>query len=128
MKAKALTTLKLNLFDKQFLVSRIACLAFISLLFVYMVGTTGIAASAVCISLILLFVVQFIFQFQVLNIVLGGIMFLLGVYFSMAVWSEFIEFEVVTQAARQLLIVGWGGCAFVISLAVFMVRSALLQD
>lgn len=128
MNAKALVAPKINLFEKPFLASRIACIVFISMLLMYVVGTTGIGAFAVCLSLILLFGIQFIFQFQPLNVILGGIMFLLGVYFSMAVWSEFIEFEVVTESARQLLIIGWGGCLLVIGLAILMIRSALLHE
>ena len=128
MNAKALTLSRINIFDKQFLVSRIACLAFIGMLLMYAAGTSGIGAIVVCTSLILLFVGQFIFQFQLLNGLLGGIMFLLGVYFSLAVWSEFREFEGITQAARQLIIFGWGGCLLVIGFAFLMIRSAVLQD
>ena len=128
MNAKAVTSLRIDLFDRQFLVSRITCFLFIGLLLMYLIGSGGLGATVVCMSLISLFLIQFIFQFQLLNGLLGGIMFLLGVYFSLAVWSEFTDFEVVTQAARQLLIVGWGGCLFVIGLAVLLFRSALLQD
>lgn len=128
MNAKALTLSRINIFDKQFLVSRIACLAFIGMLLMYAAGTPGIGAVAVCASLIFLFVGQFIFQFQLLNGLLGGIMFLLGVYFSLAVWSEFLEYERITEAARQLIIVGWGGCLLVIGFAFIMIRSALLHD
>ncbi len=128
MNAKVLTPSQFNLFDKQFFVSRITCFLFIGLLLMYLIETSGIGATVVCLSLISLFLVQFIFQFQLLNGLLGGIMFLLGVYFSLAVWSEFTDFEVVTRAARQLLIMGWGGCLLVIGLAVLLIRSALLQE
>jgi hypothetical protein len=128
MNTKALIPSQFNLFDKQFLVSRITCFLFIGLLLTYLIGSGGVGATVVCLSLISLFLVQFIYQFQLLNGLLGGIMFLLGVYFSLAVWSEFTDFEVVTQAARQLLLVGWGRCLLVISLAVLLIRSVLLQD
>ena len=128
MNAKALAPSHFNLFEKQFLVSRITCFLFIGLLLMYLIETSGIGAVVVCLSLISLFAIQFIFQFQLLNGLLGGIMFLLGVYFSLAVWSEFTDFEVVTQAARKLLIVGWGGCSLVIGLAVLLIRSAVLQE
>ena len=128
MNAKEVFPSQFNLFEKQFLVSRITCFLFIGLLLMYLIGTNGIGATVVCLSLISLFLIQFIFQFQLLNVLLVGIMFLLGVYFSLSVWSEFLDFEVVTQAARQLLIVGWGGCLLVIDLAVLLIRSALLQE
>lgn len=128
MNARALKSIRIDLLDKQFLVGRISCFLFIGLLTMYLIGSGGIGATVVCLSLISLFVIQFIYQFQVLNGLLGGIMFLLGVYFMLAVWSEFTDFETVTQAARQLLIVGWGACLFVIALAVLLIRSALLQE
>lgn len=128
MSAKILNSPKINLFDKEFLGSRIACLTFIGLLISYIVGTTGIIALLICSSLILFFAIQFVIQSQVLNAILGGIMFLLGVYFSMAVWSEFNDFQVVNKSAKQLLIMGWGGCFTVIAFGVIMVRSAVLHD
>ena len=128
MSAKILTSPKINLLDKQFLVNRIGCLTFIGFLLAYIIGSTGTVVLAICSGLILFFAIQFVFQFQALNMVLGGIMFLLGVYFSLAVWSEFLDFEVVNKSARQLLLVGWGGCAIVITFGVLMVRSAVLQD
>ena len=128
MNAKAVFPSQFTLFDRQFLVSRVTCFLFISLLLMYLIETSGIGAVVVCFSLISLFAIQFFFQFQLLNGLLGGIMFLLGVYFSLAVWSEFTDFEVVTQAARKLLIVGWGGCSLVIGLAVLLIRSAVLQE
>lgn len=128
MNAKILSTPKINLFEKDYIVSRIACVIFIALLVAYIVGTTETTALVISGSLILFFAIQFVIQSQVLNSILGGIMFLLGVYFSMAVWSEFREFEAVTQAAKQLLLVGWGGCAVVITFGTLMVRSALFQE
>jgi hypothetical protein len=128
MNAKELIPSQLNLLEKQFLVSRTVCLFFVGILLMYNLGNSGIGVTLICVSLITLFLVQFIFQFEFLNALLGGIMFLLGVYFSLAVWSEFREFEVVTQAARQFLLVGCGGCLLVIVLAVLLMRSALLNE
>ncbi|MBN1985676.1 MAG: hypothetical protein JW761_05195, partial [Prolixibacteraceae bacterium] len=55
------------------------------------------------------------------NCFLGGMMFLISIYLSLAVWSEFIEFEVVSNSARQLLLVGWSLCLTGIVLSVFMI-------
>ncbi|RIJ49254.1 hypothetical protein D1614_06795 [Maribellus luteus] len=89
----------------------------------YLWGGRSLAASVISATAILLFALQFIFQFNAVNGVLGGLMVLVGLYFSMAVWSEFSEFEVVNKEALTLLLVGWGLCLSVIVLAIFMVVS-----
>ena len=71
--------------------------------------------------LISLFVIPIVFQFKVLNGILGGILFLVSVYFSLAVWSEFNEFDVVTSSAKQLLLFGFGGCFLGVVFSLFMI-------
>lgn len=85
-------------------------------------------ATVIPIVFISVFIWQFIFQNNTINGILGGIMTLLGLYFSLAVWSEFSEFEVINDAARQLLLVGWSGCFAVIILGILMIRSSILNS
>ncbi|MCE4563520.1 hypothetical protein INQ51_04295 [Maribellus sp. CM-23] len=114
---------RFNFTDKRYMASRVACIAFMIVFGLYLWGGRSLAASAISVTAILLFVLQFVLQFNAVNGVLGGLMVLVGLYFSMAVWSEFSEFEVVNKEALTLLFVGWGLCLSVIVLAIFMVVS-----
>lgn len=125
MNAQTLTFLKFNLFEKRHLSGRIACFVFIIALFFYAFSFRSTGATIISLGAISLFAVQFIYQFKAINGILGGIMLLVSIYFSLAVWSEFSEFEVVTQAARELLMVGWSLCFAGIILALLMIVSAI---
>ena len=128
MSAKILTQQTFNLLEKKYIPSRFACLALTALLIIYLIPfTRGIEASIFAGTLAVVFVLQFFRQSKILNVILGGIILLLSFYFSLAVFSEFNEFETVTKAARQLLLVGWGVCLFSSVLAILMIRQALLD-
>ncbi len=114
---------RFNLSDKKYLASRVACVAFMIVFGLYLWGGRSLAGSVISVTAILLFAIQFVFQFNAVNGVLGGLMLLVGLYFSMAVWSEFSEFEVISSEALTLLFVGWALCLSVIVLAIFMVVS-----
>lgn len=116
---------KFRLFGKKYLVSRIACLIFIIACVLYPGQDFSVAATLITVGAILLFALQFVFQFKWLNWFLGIAMLLISLYFLLAVWDEFSEFETVTRAARQLLLVGWGMCFTGIVLSVLMIISCL---
>lgn len=128
MNAKTLVTLKFNLFEKKYFASRIACVVFIILLGMYLIESTrSLWATIIPLVFIAAFVCQFIFQKNAVNGIFGGIMILIGLYFSLAVWSEFSEFEIANDAALQLLLAGWFGCFLLIAFGVLMVRSFILD-
>lgn len=115
---------KFNLFEKKYLASRIACVVFFILAFFYLFESQRSAgASFVAYLTMALLTIQFVFQFKALNGIIGGLMLLGSLYFSLAVWSEFNEFEVVTESAKQLLMFGFGGTFVGILLSVFMLWS-----
>ncbi len=116
---------KFRLFEKKYLVSRISCLIFIIACVLYLGQDFSVAATLVTVGAILLFALQFVFQFKWLNWFLGVAILLISLYFLLAVWDEFSEFETVTRAARQLLLVGWGMCFTGIVLSVSMIISCL---
>lgn len=120
MKAHALSFPKFNLFEKKYLASRIASAVFIVVCILYLWGGQPFAATLTAVVAIALFAIQFVFQFKWVNCFLGGMMFLASIYLSLAVWSEFAEFEVVNNSALQLLLVGWSLCLTGIVLSVFM--------
>ncbi|HSH19033.1 MAG TPA: hypothetical protein VLA03_01195 [Draconibacterium sp.] len=127
MNTKTLRSLKFNLFEKKFLASRIACLIFIVAWIIYLWGGRPFVATLVSVSAISLFILQLIYQFKLINGLLGGIMFFVSIYFSLAVWSEFNDFEIVASEAWNLLLVGWGLCLTEIILSLFMIMSALRE-
>jgi len=112
---------RFNLTDKKYIASRIACIAFILAFGLYLWGGRPFVASIISLSAILLFAIQFLFQFNAVNGALGGLMFLVGFYFALAVWYEFSEFEEVNKEALNLLLVGWGFCLAAVVLAVLMI-------
>jgi hypothetical protein len=123
MNAQMLLSQNFNLFEKRYLSSRITCLVFIVTGILYLRGGLPLTATLITVGTITLFAAQFIFQFKWLNLFLGGMMLLLSIYLSPAVWSEFSEFEVVTEAARKLLLSGWGICFAGLTLSVLMIIS-----
>ena len=123
MNLQSLSLRKFNLLEKKNLASRIVCVAFILVFGFYLFGGQPPVATIISIVVILLLSVQFLFQFNAANGILGGLMFLLSLYFSIAVLSEFNEFEVVNSAARNLLIFGWGACLAGIILSIFLIVS-----
>lgn len=129
MNANVLILPKINLLEKKYLASRIACLVLTVLLVMYLlpIPTRGLMASLISGGLAVLLTIPFIFQSRIANIVLGGIMFLIGAYFSLTVVSEFNEFETLTRAAWQLLLFGLGGCFSVMFLSFLMLRRAVLD-
>lgn len=129
MSVKALFQPRFNLLEKKYVASRIACLVLASLLVMYLfpLQTRGVIVSLISGGFAILFIVQFFRQSPVLNFILGGIMFLTGIYFCFAVMSEFNEFEIVTSSAKQLLIFGLGTCFSVMMLAFLMIWRALLD-
>jgi ABC-type Fe3+-siderophore transport system permease subunit len=114
-----------RLLEKKYLASRVACGVFIIVWISYLTGVESYIASLIAISSILLFFLQFIFQFMWLNWFLGVAMFFVSLYFSLAVWDEFREFETVTREARLLLLVGWGMCFTCVILSIFMIVSCI---
>ena len=117
-----------KLLEKKYLPSRIACLALFILLLAYLIPSNDLLGPSILSGgLAVLFVVQFFQQNRIMNYVLGGIMFLVGLYFCAAVIDEFMEFETVTRSAKQLLIFGLGGFGTVMLLAVLMIRRAILD-
>lgn len=123
MNAQMLLSQKFNLFEKKYLASRIACLVFIVAGILYLRGGLPLTATLITVGTITLFTAQFVFQFKWLNLFLGGMTFLISIYLSLAVWSEFSEFEVVTEAARKLLLFGWGICFAGLLLSLFLIVS-----
>ncbi len=120
---------KINLFEKKYLASRIACLLLASVLLMYLlpVSTRGLVASLISGGLAFLLLVQFVFQNRGLNLLLGIILFFVGGYFSLAVVSEFNEFETITREAWLLLSVGLGLCISVMVLSVLMIQRSVLD-
>lgn len=117
-----------SILEKKYIPSRFACLALSALFVMYLIPfDRGIGASIFAGTFIVVFIFQFFRQSKILNVILGGIILLLSFYFSLAVLSEFNEFETVTKAAKQLLLVGWGGCLFSAVLAFLMIRRAMLD-
>jgi hypothetical protein len=91
------------------------------------ISTRGLIVSLIGGGLALVLGLQFFLQSRILNIILGGIMFMIGGFFSLAVLSEFNEFEIVTQDVWLLLIVGMGLCISVVAMSVVMIWQAM-QD
>ena len=128
MNMQNLTLQKINLLEKKNLASRISCLILIGLLIMYLLPLTtlGLAASLIAGGFAaLILAIHFFIQSRILNIILGGIMFLGGIYFSLAVVSEFNDFETVTHEAWQLIFVGLGLCFSVIVMLVTMIRQGM---
>jgi len=113
---------KFRLSEKKYLISRIACSVFIVAWLVYLPGRT-ITATLITIGAILLFGLQFVFQFKMLNWFLGISMLIVSIYMSFAVLSEFSEFETVSRSAWQLLLFGWGMCFTGVVLSVLMLKN-----
>jgi hypothetical protein len=122
MNLLALKILKINLFEKRYLASRIACLVFILFLTSYIIGGGFSTIDHYVLGVIFVFLIQFILQFKWINFYLGLLMFLVGAYFSLAVLSEFMEFPVLNRDAFFLLVVGWSLCLTVCVFAVFMIK------
>ena len=80
-------------------------------------------ASIITLSAMAFLSLQFVYQFKALNGILGGLFLLASLYTSLAVWSEFTEFDVITLSAKQLLLVGFGGSFMGILLSGFMIWS-----
>lgn len=129
MNAIILALPKINLFEKKYLASRIACLILTTVLLMYLlpISTRGLVASLISGGLAIMLAIQFFRQSQIANFILGSVMFLIGLYFSMAVVSEFNEFETVTRAAKQLLGFGLVGTFSIMILSVLMIRRAVLD-
>ena len=126
MKAKIAVPENFDLLDKKYLPSRIACLILFIVLLAYLIPRTDLLGPSILSGgLAVLFIVQFFRQNRILNYVLGGLMFLVGLYFCAAVVDEFMEFESVTHSAKQLLIYGLGGFLSVMVLSVLMIRRAI---
>lgn len=127
MNAQNLALLKINLLEKKNLAGRVACLILIGLLIMYLLplATRGLTASLIAGGFALILSIQFFIQLRVLNIILGGIMFLAGAYFSLSVVSEFNEFERATREAWQFIIVGLGLCFSVIAMSLIMIRQGM---
>lgn len=124
MNTQTLISPKFNLFEKRYLASRIACVVFFVLAFLYLFESQKPAGASFAVYCTMaLLTVQFVFQFKALNGIIGGLLFLGSLYFFLAVWSEFNEFEVVTEPAKQLLMFGFGGTFVGIILSVFMLWS-----
>jgi hypothetical protein len=121
---------KFNLFEKKYLTSRIACLVLTALLLMYLLplSTRGLVASIIGGGLAILLAIQFFYQSKTVNFLLGGIMFLIALYFCAAVVDEFSEFEIVTREAKQLLFFGLGLFFSIMVLSVLMIRRAILDS
>ncbi|WP_297086846.1 hypothetical protein [uncultured Draconibacterium sp.] len=114
---------KIDLLDKDHLVSRIACFLLVIVFILYLLPfDKGATASVFAGGMIGLLVLQFFLQSKALNIILAGSIFILSFYFFLAVWSEFNDFDGLTKAAWELLVIGWGGCLFMAGLAFLMLR------
>lgn len=123
MNAQKIIIPKINLFEKRYIASRVACILFFIFTTMYMIGGRPVVVYFFTLPVMVLLAFQFIFQYKTVNGILGGLFFLLSVYMSLAVVSEYSEFEEITQAAKQLLMVGLGGCLAGIILSVFMIWS-----
>lgn len=121
---------KYNLIEKKYLASRIACLVLTVLLLMYLLplSTRGLVASIISGGLAILLAIQFFYQSKTVNFLLGGIMFLIALYFCAAVVDEFSEFEIVTREAKQLLFFGLGLFFSIMVLSVLMIRRAILDS
>lgn len=125
MNIQVLKILKINLFEKRHLASRIACVIFILFLTSYIIGGGFSTIDHYVLVAIFIFLIQFLFQFSWVNFILGLLMFIVGAYFSLAVLSEFMEFPVLNRDAYFLLVVGWSLCLTICVFAVFMIRGFL---
>ena len=127
MNAQNLAFPKINLLEKKYLASRISCLILIGLLLMYLLPLTtrGLTASLISGGFAIVLAIHFFIQSRILNIILGGIMFLVGIYFSLAVESEFNDFETATREAWQLLFAGLGLCFSVIAMSLIMIRQGM---
>ncbi len=122
MNLQVLKIPNIDLLEKSHLASRIACLVFILFLTSYIIGGGFSTIDHYVLGVIFVFLIQFIFQFNWINLYLGLLMFIVGAYFSLAVLSEFLEFPVPNRDAYLLLIVGWSLCLTVCVFAIFMIR------
>ena len=109
--------------DKKYFASRIACSAIIAALVFYLVGGRTAGTTLIAAGAMMLFAIQFVFQFKWLNLISGISTLLVSIFFLLAVISEFSEFETVTPAAWQLLLVGSGIFLAGIVLSVFLLVS-----
>ncbi|HPE78347.1 MAG TPA: hypothetical protein PLC80_19810 [Draconibacterium sp.] len=125
MNIQVLKILKIKLFEKRYLASRIACVIFILFLTSYIIGGGFSTIDHYVLVAIFIFLIQFLFQFSWVNFILGLLMFIVGAYFSLAVLSEFMEFPILNRDAYFLLVVGWSLCLTICVFAVFMIRGFL---
>ncbi len=130
MNANILSIPKFNLLEQKYLASRIACFVLTVLLIMYLLPlpTRGLVASIISGVMALLLTIQFFLQYRIANFLLGGIMFFVGLYFCAAVVDEFMEFEVVTRAAKQMLVFGLSLFFLVMTLSILMIRRAILDS
>ncbi|MEN8115591.1 MAG: hypothetical protein ABFS16_01350 [Bacteroidota bacterium] len=128
MSARILNLPKVNLLERKYIPSRIACFALSALLILYLIPRPDLIAPLIIAgSLTVLLIIQFFYQNPIMNILLGSAMALIGAYFCLAVIDEFLEFETVTQEAWRLLLFGLGLFLSVIFLSVLMIRRAILD-
>ncbi|MHA7111001.1 hypothetical protein ACRTDU_12795 [Sunxiuqinia elliptica] len=82
--------------------------------------------------LVPILLVQLLFQFPVLNWLLGISLMLISCYMVLAVWSEFSEFQTKTSAAWQLISFGWGltftGLTTALGILIQEGKGSQLQD
>jgi len=109
------------------LASRIACIFFILFLTSYVVGGGFSRIDYFVFGGIFVFLIQFIFQISLLNLLMGLLMFVGGAYFSLAVYSEFLDFPVHNRDAYLLLTVGWSLCLTVCVFSIFMIRGFIKE-
>jgi len=119
---------KFNLFEKKYLASRFTCVILTVILIMSMLPPRGVITPIICGVLVISLIIQFFYQSKMANFLLGGIMFLIALYFCAAVVDEFSEFEIVTREAKQLLFFGLGLFFSIMVLSVLMIRTAILDS
>jgi len=129
MNSKTLSNPGISLLEKKNVASRMACLFFLLFNIFWFFDTLNQPViNLLAIAGIIVFSAQFIFQFKLLNGILGGLSILLSVYFILAVINEFLDFAVATTDAYTLVIVGLVLGAMGLVSSFLMLRSLLANS
>ena len=72
---------KINLFEKRYLASRIACLVLVVFGLLFQLDSERIfVVNYIALVVMIIFGVQFFYQFKALNGILGGLLFIMSAY------------------------------------------------
>ena len=126
---KAASNPGIGLLEKKYVASRMACLFFLLFNIFWFFDTVNQPViNLISIAGIIVFSTQFIFQFKLLNGVLGGLSIFLSVYFILTIIDEFSGFEAVTKDAYTLITVGLVLGAMGVLSSFLMLRSLIAKS